>query len=250
MTDQSLPNTELHGLLDKFRYRVRTEGLLGSLAWLVHNIQWRVRERWLGIDTRDGEFAIVTDDDGEHHCYEAINTKCFEDAMSELELDGDNDVFFDYGSGKGRALILATRYPFKHIYGIERADELCDIAERNVGALRKPSARRITVIRGCAMATPLPDDVTVLLMANPFSGTVLQTALHQVQKSLVRAPRELRLIYIHPKGMHNMLAECDWLEEVKRIRPGYLLADVCILYSAASVGSANRKEEAGLHDCG
>src|SRR5271170_4175507 len=54
-------------------------------------------------------------------------------AMQEqLHLDCQRFRFVDLGSGKGRALLLASDYPFSEIIGVELSPELDLIARSNI----------------------------------------------------------------------------------------------------------------------
>ena len=49
-----------------------------------------------------------------------------------LHLDFQDFNFVDIGSGKGRALLLASDYPFREIIGIELSPELDRVAQGEV----------------------------------------------------------------------------------------------------------------------
>jgi hypothetical protein len=50
----------------------------------------------------------------------------------------------------------------------------------------------------------IPDDVTVAYFYNPFEGQVFSDVVDRIRASLVRRPRNLRLIYVNPV-MHDYL---------------------------------------------
>jgi len=64
--------------------------------------------------------------------YEATPVSFFHSAVSKLALDYPKTVFIDFGSGKGRTLLLACKYPFHSIIGIEISPALCEIATDNI----------------------------------------------------------------------------------------------------------------------
>ena len=64
--------------------------------------------------------------------YEATPVSFFHSAVSKLALDYSTTVFIDFGSGKGRTLLLAGQYPFHSIIGIEISPALCEIAQNNI----------------------------------------------------------------------------------------------------------------------
>jgi len=143
-------------------------------------------------------YGVVVPDNGDDHGYKPISARRFDDATRCLDLDRSKDVLFDYGSGKGRAPILASKFPFRQIYGFEKSEELCRIAERSVRALNTKSSNRINIFKGCAATSALPDDVTVVFLFNPISGVILQGAIEQIRNSLQRNPRHMSIVYILP----------------------------------------------------
>src|SRR5580698_4756503 len=52
--------------------------------------------------------------------------------LEQLHLDFQRFRFVDLGSGKGRALLLASDYPFREIIGVELSPELDRIARANI----------------------------------------------------------------------------------------------------------------------
>ena len=56
--------------------------------------------------------------------------------LRALDIDYSDFVFVDYGSGKGRTLLVAAEFPFKKIVGVEIAQELHAIAGKNVDQYR------------------------------------------------------------------------------------------------------------------
>src|SRR5262245_38553083 len=69
----------------------------------------------LGVGSLD-----IPDSQMEHSMqYGALSEEEFIRIMNELPIDWRDLVFVDLGSGKGRALLLASRYPFKRVIGVE-----------------------------------------------------------------------------------------------------------------------------------
>jgi SAM-dependent methyltransferase len=120
---------------------------------------------------------------------------------------GREDTFLDYGSGKGRALLVAGRLPFGRIIGLELHEDECEIARANAraaaGRLRCPG---IEVVNGDATVWPVPDDVTYIYMFNPFLDDVFRAVIARVVESLDRRPRPLAIIYANPKCAPDLLA--------------------------------------------
>ena len=131
-----------------------------------------------------------------------------------------DDVLLDYGSGKGRSVIwAAANYRFRRIIGVELDAGLHDSAEANLarwdGGLLCDKVEFI-----CADATEfdVPDDVTIIYLGNPFLGGIFEKVVGKIQESLARNPRELVVLYYHPR-MHDALIKAGFSLERQRIAP-------------------------------
>jgi hypothetical protein len=109
-------------------------------------------------------------------------------------------TFVDYGSGKGRILLLASNLPFKSIAGIEFMKEFHEVAVRNIRNYRDPQQRCHDVHSVCVDAREyeLPKDKCVLYFYRPFTGPVLQSVLERIEASWRALPRTMYLIFVCP----------------------------------------------------
>jgi hypothetical protein len=73
--------------------------------------------------------------------YLGIDPERFEVVLSSLGIALDDFTFIDFGSGKGRALMLASEHPFKRIIGLEFSPELHRIAEENIPRYISPTQK-------------------------------------------------------------------------------------------------------------
>lgn len=116
---------------------------------------------------------------------------------------GPDDVFVDIGCGMGRVAIAAARYPFKRVIGVDIVPEFTAVARdaiaRNKHRLR---CRQVEFVTADAARWPLPDDVTVVYLFDPFYGDVLHAVVAQLFASIERRPRSLRVIYNAPSELH------------------------------------------------
>jgi SAM-dependent methyltransferase len=138
-------------------------------------------------------------------------------AMRErLRLDFRRFTFVDLGSGKGRALLLASDYPFREIIGVELSHELDRVARTNIARYtRERDSPRVTSILGDAAEFRWPPGPLVVYMWNAFTGPVMERVFHNLEVSLEHQPRELYLVYIHPE-LESMLGEIPWLVRLWR----------------------------------
>ena len=131
------------------------------------------------------------------------------------------DVFLDLGSGKGRVLLEALRYPFARVIGVEISKELHEAAVENERLFRGPRrCRRIELILADAVEYPIPDDVSIVYLANPFTGEIFSQVIVNLLASLERSPRPVRVIYTNPREEQVLFdAGATLLKTIPGLRP-------------------------------
>jgi predicted RNA methylase len=154
--------------------------------------------------------------------YVPIEYLSFHKVMKKLEINSGKDVFLDYGSGMGRAVISAATYPFRKVIGVELSAQLNVLAEENIRrAHTKLKCKNVQVITADAASYLPPDEVTIFFLFNPFDGEILARVFDNIRTSLENAPRHIRVVYQPPAGQHQtMLDNCNWLKKSGQFR-GY-----------------------------
>jgi hypothetical protein len=138
--------------------------------------------------------------------YEASGWLDLRRALPKREVR-PTDVFIDFGSGKGRIVYLAAKYPFARIIGIEVSANLNEVARRNIDrSLHKLACRNIELLTIDAADFEIPDDVTVAYLYHPFGGGTFEAMIGNIIESLDRNPRRLTLIYQMPWREDYLLA--------------------------------------------
>jgi SAM-dependent methyltransferase len=119
----------------------------------------------------------------------------------------EDDVFVDFGSGKGRVVLEAARRPFRRVVGIEVAPVLHAAAEANLAAARASlRCRDVQLLNADARDVPIPDDLTTAFFFNPFRGEVFETVARGLAESAKRSPRRIRIVYVNPQEEAALLA--------------------------------------------
>src|SRR5690242_902248 len=72
--------------------------------------------------------------------YQPSSDALVRNAIALLEIEAAEFSFIDFGSGKGRVLMVASEYPFRQVIGVELSSELNEIAKQNIA--RFPSHRK------------------------------------------------------------------------------------------------------------
>jgi len=157
-----------------FDFRVNTTA--GTVGW---------RDRLLGVF---------------HSPYQATDPDLFREMMAILPEDITSFVFIDIGSGKGRALLMASDYPFKKILGVELLPGLNRVALQNIRHYKSASQRCADIDSVCADARvfTFPADPLVVYLFNPLPECGLVDLMNHLSESVVRNPREVWVLYHNP----------------------------------------------------
>lgn len=150
--------------------------------------------------------------------YTGIEPLRFRASLAALKVRFDDFTFIDFGSGKGRALLLASEFPFKKIIGVEFSPELFDIAQRNLQTYKntRQQCRSIDLVCMDIVDFPLPPDPSVLFFYDPSTERVLRQVLRNIEKSLRECPRQMYLIYIAPGNKTALFDAAGFLKVVAR----------------------------------
>ena len=131
---------------------------------------------------------------------------------------GPEDVFIDFGCGKGRVLFLAAKLPVKRVIGIELSPQLSAAARANIYRQRAElKCPDVEVVTADALDYDIPDDVTIAFFYNPFQGQVFASVVQKLLASVGRNPRRLRIIYRAPIE-HELLVATGRVRLVRRAR--------------------------------
>ena len=112
-------------------------------------------------------------------------------------MDPNDFVFIDFGSGKGRTLLLASEWRFKKIIGVEFARDLHEIAHKNCRTYRNSKQRCLEIesVHMDATEFPLPNGKSVYYFFNPFSPEIFSKVLENIRKSFIARPRKIYIFY-------------------------------------------------------
>ncbi|WP_113704535.1 methyltransferase domain-containing protein [Nonomuraea lactucae] len=172
---------------------------MSAYTWLRRSVGQLLYERRYGVRTAERvDLADIGLDGEDRVYYAALNWRALRRALPRAEV-GDGDVFIDFGSGMGRVIVEASRYPFRKVIGVELSEELTRIARDNIRTMRvRRRCGEIELIASDVLDYDIPDDVTVAFFNNPFRGRIFSDVIDRLLESADRAPRPVRLIYGNP----------------------------------------------------
>ncbi len=179
------PITQLHRQLSLNGPRATARALVGKLWRMVTPAKpdpWLAFDRGYGIDTTGTEVPDENDCVGDNWLsgqrYQGCNPDNLRAALHGLKLNWhDKATFVDLGSGKGRALIVASSFPFIRVRGVEYSRKLHDAAMSNIWL-----ARLENVTSECADASTViySNGPQVVFMYNPFGRELMYKVIENI----------------------------------------------------------------------
>jgi SAM-dependent methyltransferase len=135
------------------------------------------------------------------HQYFPTEPWLFEQIMQALPIDFHDFTFVDLGSGKGRVLLMAARYGFKRIMGVEFMPEWHRIAEKNIRKFAAQYGTASPIESFCmdAREFEFPAGPLVVYLFNPFPEPVLAVVLEKLRESQLSNPRPVFVAYRYPE---------------------------------------------------
>jgi len=135
--------------------------------------------------------------------YQPSAEKSVRALIDRLDVDLSDFTFIDFGSGKGRVLLIAAAYPFKEVIGVEFSPQLNAIAVRNLGHLPSEALQGERVRSICIDATEfdLPHSNLVCYFYNPFGTPVMARVAERLTAHHEQRGFQVIVIYLDPREL-------------------------------------------------
>lgn len=167
----------------------------------IHVFLDRRCDRRFGVDTcgvlsaEDLDLSLA--DKSEAFCYEPTPVLVLRSMLKALPIDHSMCTSVDFGSGKGRVLLLASEYAYKQIIGVEFSRCLHTFATKNLTIWNDPKRRCFNIKSVCVDARDdeLPLDPLVLFFFTPFKPSVGCQVIRRILESLAKHPRSVQVLY-------------------------------------------------------
>jgi SAM-dependent methyltransferase len=143
--------------------------------------------------------------------YQPTDPALFHQLLSGLDIDFSRFTFIDIGSGKGRTLLMAADYPFKHVIGVEIFPELHATAEANIRSYRGECQKCLSIESRCqdARTFDFPAGLLLLYLFNPLPEAGLEEMLSRLERDLAERPRETYVLYHNPE-LERLFVSRPW----------------------------------------
>lgn len=136
----------------------------------------------------------------------------------------DDYSFVDLGAGMGRALLLASEFPFRTVIGVELNPTLARIGRRNLALWRAAGRGRAPMRMVCCDAAEFepPAGPCVVFLFNPFGAPVLKRLLTAWSRSFADRLGQLDILYVNNEQEQVLVRQAGFARlysgEVKRSR--------------------------------
>ncbi len=240
--------TAMNPLLTKvFRGPLDLNGpILGRIFYLFEYARAYFEEKHERFDARFGTDTssplFERDQKTSVHFYVPTTVSVIYRILRSLPLRPNKFEFIDMGSGKGRALLVASEFPFTKIIGIELSQQLHDIAEENVERYTPASQQCAAFELHCmdALEYAYGEKPFVLFLFDPFGREILQKIIANLEASLQAKPREAYVVYVYPQ-YEDLFRNSSVLRRVSEARPSWQPWNQYVVY-AASAGAISDRE--------
>jgi hypothetical protein len=198
-----------------FRRSLRKRGIWRTIPFLTYRLTLRIFgvrrppgisefDRIHGTDTSGEVMLNVLSIQSENVRfgipYTPTPAGIFSEMIETLHISWPEFLFIDFGSGKGLPMLLASRFPFRKIIGIEFASELIRAAQENLERYRSRNERcpEFELVCMDVVDYSIPPEPAVLYFCNPFTRDVMRAVVGRIESSLRDHPRELWILYLNP----------------------------------------------------
>jgi hypothetical protein len=177
-----------------------------------HNVDTAGRTLLHKLDIRTQNYKYAT-------VYEPAPPRSFRQIMDAIDVEA-YPLFVDFGSGKGRALLLAAEYPFLVVRGIEFGRELHEAAKENIARHRgdRLKCKQVDSVYADAALFKPPPVPSVFFFYSPFSGEVMAPIIEHLKESMKTQPRPMVIIQWGVRQeVSDLLDSLGWAKEEIRL---------------------------------
>lgn len=196
-----------------------------GLRWRFEMARNRLFDMRCGVETRvvtalSEQGVPATEAAQGNNLYRPIWASEFRHLMKAIDVDPRKFTLVDFGSGKGKVLLLAAEHGFPKVVGVEYAPGLHAVATENIGNFRRSSTCRseIVAVNADARRCELPQDPLVMLMFNPFGAETARAVVERIEDDYRHNPREMYLLYANRRSVSEIGDAFAGMEILKPVK--------------------------------
>jgi hypothetical protein len=216
--------------------------LFGPALYLFESVRSYIEERKEAFDARFGTDTAAPvfgrrDRAPGAYFYVATTASLIYEILNSLALQPDTFAFVDMGSGKGRALLVASEFAFTKIVGIELLPQLHRIAQENIQRY-SPASQPCTAFELHCMNVvdyTYGKEPVVLFLFDPFGRETLRSVIANLEASLRTNPREVYVVYVYPQ-FEDVLQSSRVFQRIREGGPPLRPWSRYVVYAASAAG--------------
>ncbi len=201
----------------RVRWSLKRDGVLGTVREVLlkqpRSIGDYIWDLWHDVETR----RVVEVDDlavenpSSATRYQGTPTRIFRKIVGGLAIPYRDFTFVDFGSGKGRVLLVAAEFPFKSAVGVEFSPHLHQQAQRNIRSYRgRLQCHDIRSICMDATKFQLPEGNCVLYFFYPFHVDLMRPIVRMIDAAAVQDPSiDILILMYRPHPTFVRLIETE-----------------------------------------
>ncbi len=235
MTEKSLGATLENGVAFIREYGFRR--FVQEVHYRLVNQYW---ERRLGVRTSGmvelSSLGIHNEDSIE---YTPMGYHALFSVLRRIPLAVSDVSFLDYGSGKGRAIVVAATFPFRRVVGVDMSENLNRVARANIERMRHKKAGAVEVLQCNAREYEVGEEINLIYCFNAFLGDTLEQVVKNILVSHKRWPRTIYIVYFNKVHFERIIDRPEYVG-IRRIHQAHYYPNYsCGIYE---VGSDSRFE--------
>lgn len=191
-------------------------GFIETLRYISADLLFDYRFHVDTINRTMLEELEISSPNKEHgNYYEGTNAYVFRKVMAQVRVDPARSCFVDFGSGKGKVMIMAAEQGFRKVIGVEFSQQLIDACCRNLEIYksRTKATTEFEVVHVDAAEYRVPAEANVLYFYNPFDETLIEKVIVNIFQSMEASPREILILHLYPQGNMAFARDARFLRE-------------------------------------
>lgn len=163
------------------------------------------------------DFCAVNKEDmedfgSEYYDHQPFGASCVDNVFEEITKLEDNLSFFDFGCGKGAAIVMAYMAGINKIGGVEIVKSLYEQCVINMKELKIDCNLLNEDATNCDI-----EEYNCFFLYNSFGGHILEKVLINIQNSVMNKKRKIYLIYGNP-FWHECVIKNGFFKLYKQVR--------------------------------
>lgn len=186
--------------------RYYVSALKECIHYLAYDRRWdRYETKSTGgaVDVRESDVvgSVQTQEFRRYHAFPRLSLIWSIDALG---VNPAGYTFIDYGSGRGRMLLTAARFPFARVIGIEFSRSLHEEAQQNIAAypLERLACRNLASSHMNAVNFRPPPGGFIAFFFNPFPLEIVERVASQLEVAAHDSERPSFVIFANTKRFH------------------------------------------------